>query len=142
MKNIKLKILLSIAYLLIASLAFGQKDTTYINLNDSLVCVNKDVAIFITKELVRKDYLESKVVLLQKDTAALSQIVNLHSKNLDLANKKELAYKSIVANYQLTIKNYDDYVAKENKKLKWSKTKTTISQLALLALAILTIIKL
>lgn len=127
---------------MIASLAFGQKDTTYINLNDSLVCVNKDVAIFITKELVRKDYLESKVVLLQKDTAALSQIVNLHSKNLDIANKKELAYKSIVANYQLTIKNYDDYVAKENKKLKWSKTKTTISQLALVALAILTIIKL
>ena len=107
-----------------------------------MVCTSKGIAILITKDLVRKDYLEEKVLLLEKDTATLSQIFTKYATALALSNKKEVAYKSVIVDKDLLIHNYNEYILKQDRKLDWSKKKTTISQIALLVLGIFTITKL
>jgi hypothetical protein len=135
----KTKILLSIALLLLTFKTIGQTD---IKINDSLVCINKSVALKITKDLVRKDYLESKTLLLEKDTALLSQLVATHIKNATIATNKEIAYKSVISDYKRSLANTEDYAKQLEKNVRKSKAKTTISQIALIALTIFTIIKL
>lgn len=133
------KILLSIALLLTTFKTIGQTD---IKINDSLVCISKAVAINVTKELVRKDYLEQKTLLLEKDTALLSQLVATHIKNATIATNKEIAYKSVIVNYKRSLVNTELYISQLDKDVRKAKTKTTISQIALIALTIFTIIKL
>lgn len=133
------KILLSIALLLTTFKTIGQTD---IKINDSLVCISKAVAINVTKELVRKDYLEQKTLLLEKDTALLSQLVATHIKNATIATNKEIAYKSVIVNYKRSLANTELYISQLDKDVRKAKTKTTISQIALIALTIFTIIKL
>ena len=133
------KILLSIALLLATFKTIGQTD---IKINDSLVCISKAVAINVTKELVRKDYLEQKTLLLEKDTALLSQLVATHIKNATIATNKEIAYKSVIVNYKRSLVNTELYISQLDKDVRKAKTKTTISQIALIALTIFTIIKL
>ncbi len=127
---------------MIASFSYGQKDTVYLKPNDSIVSINKGLAILITKDLIKKDYLDDKVSLLEKDTANLSKQIIKYIQQLDRADKKEVAYKDIIANKDLIIRNYNDYIVKQDKKLAWSKTKTTLSQLTLLVLGIFVITKL
>lgn len=133
------KILLSIALLLVTFKTIGQ---TNIKTNDSLVCISKDVAIKITKDLVKKDYLEQKTLLLEKDTALLSQLVATYIKNSVIATNKEIAYKAVIVNYKRSLANSDLYASQLYKDVRRAKTKTTISQIALIALTIFTIIKL
>lgn len=133
------KILLSIALLLTTFKTIGQTD---IRINDSLVCINKVVALKITKDLVRKDYLESKTLLLEKDTALLSGLVKQYVKDSTIAGNKEIAYKSVISDYKRSLANTEDYAKQLEKNVRKSKTKTTISQIALIALTIFTIIKL
>ena len=133
------KILLSIALLLVTFKTIGQ---TNIKTNDSLVCISKDVAIKITKDLVKKDYLEQKTLLLEKDTALLSQLVATYIKNSVIATNKEIAYKAVIVDYKRSLANSDLYASQLYKDVRRAKTKTTISQIALIALTIFTIIKL
>jgi hypothetical protein len=133
------KILLSIALLLLTFKTIGQ---TNIKTNDSLVCITKDVALKITKDLVKKDYLEQKTLLLEKDTALLSQLVATHIKNATIATNKEIAYKAVIVDYKKTLVNNELYSLQLQKDVKKAKIKTTVSQIALVALTIFTIIKL
>lgn len=130
---------MSIALLLATFKTIGQTD---IKINDSLVCINKAVAIKITKDLVRKDYLENKTVLLEKDTAVLSQLVKRYIKDSTISGMKEVAYKAVISDYKKSLFNAEDYSRQLEKDVRKSKTKTTISQIALIALTIFTIIKL
>lgn len=122
-------------------LGYGQKDTVIIKPNDSLVIIPKGLAIDITKDLVKKDYLEKKVVLLEKDTAALSQMFAKYVTELTLANKKEEAYKSIIADDKKMMGNFNDYILKQDRELKITKAKSTTAQIFLLIASIFIIIK-
>lgn len=141
MKNIQPKILLLIACLLTVLLGYGQKDTVIIKPNDSLVIITKWMAIDITKDLVKKDYLEQKVVLLEKDTTVLSQISAKYVTELSMAKKKEDAYKSIIADDKKIIVNFNDYILKQDRALKTTKVKSITSQIFLLAAFIFIIVK-
>lgn len=132
------KILLSIALLLVTFKTIGQ---TNIKTNDSLVCITKDVALKITKDLVKKDYLEQKTLLLEKDTALLSQLVATHIKNAIIATNKEIAYKAVIVDYKRTLVNSELHSLQLQKDVKKAKIKTTVSQVALVVLTIFTIIK-
>lgn len=138
-KNMNTKILLSIALLLTTFKTIGQTD---IKINDSLVCINKAVAVKITKDLVRKDYLEHKTLLLEKDTAVLSQLVKRYIKDSTISGMKEVAYKAVISDYKRSLVNTEDYARQLEKNVRKSKTKTIISQIALIALTIFTIVKL
>ena len=141
MKNIKPKILLLIACLLTVLLGYGQKDTVIIKPNDSLVIITKGMAIDITKDLVKKDYLEQKVILLEKDTAVLSQMFAKYVTELAIANKKEEAYKSIIADDKKIIGNFNNYITKQDRTLKLTKIKSTTAQIFLLVSTIFIIVK-
>jgi hypothetical protein len=118
--------------------SFGQ---TVIN-NDSLVFTNKSIAIKITKDLVRKDFLEKKVKLLEIDTFNLAQLVCEQNRVIDLANKKEQQYKNIIAKREEINTSLNDYITAQNKQFAKYKTKTIISQIVMGALLIFTITKL
>lgn len=122
-------------------LGYGQKDTVIIKPNDSLVIITKWMAIDITKDLVKKDYLEQKVVLLEKDTTVLSQISAKYVTELSMAKKKEDAYKSIIADDKKIIVNFNDYILKQDRALKTTKVKSITSQIFLLAAFIFIIVK-
>jgi hypothetical protein len=122
-------------------LGYGQKDTVIIKPNDSLVIITKWMAIDITKDLVKKDYLEQKVVLLEKDTAVLSQISAKYVTQLAFASKKEEAYKSIIDNDKKIMGNFNDYITKQDRALKITKAKSTTAQIFLLIASIFIIIK-
>lgn len=127
-----------IVSLLTAFKSFGQ---TVIN-NDSLVFTNKSIAIKITKDLVRKDFLEKKVKLLEIDTFNLAQLVCEQNRVIDLANKKEQQYKNIIAKREEINTSLNDYITAQNKQFAKYKTKTIISQIVMGALLIFTITKL
>ena len=141
MNNIKPKILLLIVCLLTVLLGYGQKDTVIIKPNDSLVTISKGLAIEITKDLVKKDYLEQKVVLLEKDTAVLSQIFAKYVTELAIANKKEEAYKSIIADDKKIMSNFNNYILKQDRELKITKAKSITAQIFLLVSTIFIIVK-
>lgn len=122
-------------------LGYGQKDTVIIKPNDSLVIITKGMAIDITKDLVKKDYLEQKVVLLEKDTTVLSQMFAKYVTELSMAKKKEDAYKSIIADDKKIIVNFNDYILKQDRALKTTKVKSITSQIFLLAAFIFIIVK-
>lgn len=122
-------------------LGYGQKDTVIIKPNDSLVTISKGLAIEITKDLVKKDYLEQKVVLLEKDTAVLSQIFAKYVTELAIANKKEEAYKSIIADDKKIMSNFNNYILKQDRELKITKAKSITAQIFLLVSTIFIIVK-
>lgn len=111
-------------------------------INDSIVRIPKNIADSIARELNEKDRLVTQNYLLKKDTSTLGKIVVLQKKDLSLFKQKEEAYISIGADYKKTIANYDVVIASQEKKLKNSKLKTTISQILLVALGVFTITKL
>jgi len=121
---------------------YGQKDTVIIKLNDSLVTIPKGLAIEITKDLIKKDYLEQKVVLLEKDTAVLSQMFAKYTTELAIANKKEEAYKSIIADNNKILSNFNNYIVNQDRELKITKAKSVTAQIFLLVTTIFIIVKL
>lgn len=122
-------------------LGYGQKDTVIIKPNDSLVIITKWMAIDITKDLVKKDYLEQKVVLLEKDTTVLSQMFAKYVTELSMAKKKEEAYRGIIDNDKKIMGNFNDYILKQDRALKTTKVKSITSQIFLLAAFIFIIVK-
>lgn len=122
-------------------LGYGQKDTVIIKPNDSLVTISKGLAIEITKDLVKKDYLEQKVILLEKDTAVLSQMFAKYVTELSMAKKKEEAYRGIIDNDKKIMSNFNDYILKQDRALKTTKVKSITSQIFLLAAFIFIIVK-
>jgi len=142
MKSIRLKTLLLIACLWIQYKSIGQKDTTIIKENDSLVSVPKNVAILITKDLLKKDILEEEVAYLKQDTTLLLKSIQAYKKDSALQRLKEQAQLSVIASLNKTIVNCEEYAMKQQRKLKVSKAKTTISQLALLVTSVLLISRL
>jgi len=142
MNNIGLKILLPIVFLLIQYRSFGQKDTTIIKQNDSIVSVTKSTAISITKDLLKKDILEEENAYLKADTSLLLKQIAAYKKDSALNSIKQEAHLSLIGSYNKSLINCEEYAMKQNKKLRNSKTKTTISQIFLLAVSIFAISKL
>lgn len=142
MKSIGLRTLLLIACLWIQYKSIGQKDTTIIKENDSLVSVPKNVAILITKDLLKKDILEEEVAYLKQDTTLLLKSIQAYKKDSALQKLKEQAQLSVITSLNKTIVNCEEYAMKQQRKLKVSKAKTTISQLALLVTSVLLISRL
>jgi plasmid maintenance system antidote protein VapI len=118
--------------------SFSQKDTTHL---DSIVCIKKSIAKKIALDLVKLDevvavnsVLNSNIDILKKEVLNRDSVIVLKGKQFDLSNQQ---YINLMLKYDIVNKQLSD----ERKKLKWSKTKTTISQLALLGLLIKIAIK-
>jgi hypothetical protein len=119
--------------------SFSQKDTTH--LIDSIVCIKKSIAKKIALDLVKLDevvainsILNSNIEILNKQVSNRDSVIALSNKKYDLSNQQ---YINSMLKYDIVNKQFID----ERKKLKWSKTKTTISQLVLLGLLIKIAIK-
>lgn len=104
--------------------------------------LSKEIAVSVAKELNEKDKLVKDIKLLVEDTVNLSKIISQQDKSIALYKTSEKAYKSIIEDNKKIQSNYQEIIDKENKKLRWSKTKTTISQILLLGLGVFTITKL
>ena len=104
--------------------------------------VPKNVAILITKDLLKKDILEEEVAYLKQDTTLLLKSIQAYKKDSALQRLKEQAQLSVIASLNKTIVNCEEYAMKQQRKLKVSKAKTTISQLALLVTSVLLISRL
>lgn len=141
MKNIGLRILLPIVFLLIQSKSIGQKDTTIIKQNDSIVSVPKSTAILITKDLLKKDILEEENAYLKADTSLLLKQIAAYKKDSVFNHIRNEAQLSIISSYNKSLMNCEEYAMKQNKKLRRSKTKTTISQIFLIAASLFAISK-
>lgn len=118
--------------------SFSQKDTIHL---DSIVCIKKSIAKKIALDLVKLDkvvainsILNSNIEILNKQVANRDSVIVKTSKQFDLSNQQ---YINSMLQYDIVNKQLNS----ERKKLKWSKTKTTISQLALLGLLIKIAIK-
>ncbi len=114
--------------------SFSQKDTT--RLVDSIVCIKKSIAKKIALDLVKLDevvavnsVLKSNVEILKKQVENKDSVIVLENKKYKLSNEQ---YINSMLKYDIVNKQLSD----ERKNLKWSKTKTTISQLAFLGLLI------
>lgn len=121
---------------MIVSNAIGQKDTLILKTNDSLVCVTKNVALSITKDLLKKDILIEEVDYLRKDSSLQSQIIKTYQKDSATFNIKEKAYVDAIGMYKRSLLNCEEYGRKKNKELQRTKIKSTGSQLFLLLMVI------
>lgn len=142
MKSTLSKILWLIAFQLIVFNAIGQKDTLILKTNDSLVCVTKNVALSITKDLLKKDILLEQVEYLKKDSSLQSQIIKTYQKDSATFNIKEKAYIEAIGMYKKSLLNCEEYGRKKNKELQKTKIKSTGSQIFLLILSIFVVSKL
>jgi hypothetical protein len=118
--------------------SFSQKDTIHL---DSIVCIKKSIAKKIALDLVKLDevvainsILNNNISILNKQVKNRDSVIALNNKKYDLSNQQ---YINSTLQYDIVNKQLNS----ERKKLKWSKTKTTISQLALLGLLIKIAIK-
>lgn len=108
---------------------------------DSVVVIKKEVAKKIAKDLNRLDECLATKTILDSNINLLTQQINNKDSIIFLEKKiSQLNYENYLSEkykYNITSKQYLD----TQKKLKWSKTKTTVSQLALVVLAVLIAIK-
>lgn len=124
------KILLSILFLLISLKGLSQKDS--VTVNDSVVRISKSVAQRI---LIAAD----SIPVLIKETTSLKKELNDY-KALVIVRDNQIKVKQdsirilsgIVTNQEQQKQILLGTISSKNKQLKWSKTKTTISQIALL----------
>ena len=143
MKLTTLKILWLIAFLLIQYKSIGQKDTTIvIKPNDSVVSVPKNVAIWVTKDLLKKDILEKQVTYLKIDSAYQSNLIELYKKDSSTFYIKEKAYIDAIGMYKKSLLNCEDYARRKDKQVAIHKFRSTVSQGFLLILSIFVITKL
>lgn len=127
---------------MIQSKAIGQKDTTIVIKNDSVVVTTKQTAIFITKDLLKKDILEEEVEFLKKDTSLLQKQIAVYKSDSVLHKRMEQGYLGAINNYQKSLDNCQQYARKKEKELAKTKFKSTASQAFLLILSIFLITKL
>lgn len=142
MKSTLLKTASLILFLLIQFNAIGQKDTSVIIKNDSVVITTKQTAIYITKDLLKKDILEEEVEFLKKDTSLLQKQIAVYKNDSLLHRRMEQGYLGAIGNYQKSLSNCEQYARKKEKELAKTKFKSTASQAFLLILSIFLITKL
>ena len=118
---------------------FSQTDTTV--RVDSIVCIPKYIAKKIAKDLVILDektainkLLESDIDIYKKIIVNRDSVVTLKTKQLDLSHQQY-----VNSSMQYSIVN--EQLNKQRKSLKFSKFKTTISQIALIVVTIFYAIK-
>jgi uncharacterized membrane protein len=113
---------------------FSQKDTTKVN--DSLVCIPKSIAKKIAIDLNNLDECDTINKVLTKSLATSTKIINNRDSVIILKDKQlKLSYDQRLNDsikYDIVNKQLSD----TRKSLKWSKTKTTISQIAFIALLV------
>lgn len=141
-KFILSKTALLVLCLLIQFKGIGQKDTTIIKTNDSLVVTTKETAIFIVKDLLKLDIVQKENEYLKQDTSLLQKQINSYKK--DSLTNKQIAqgYLGAINNYRISLQNCEDYARKKDKELAKVKFKSTASQAFLLILSIFVITKL
>jgi hypothetical protein len=113
---------------------FSQKDTTKVN--DSLVCIPKSVAKKIAIDLNKLDECDTTNKVLVKSLEISGNIVKNRDSVILLKDKQlKLSFEQIFNDsikYDIVNRQLND----TRKSLKWSKTKTTISQIAFIALLV------
>lgn len=119
---------------------FSQKDTTKIN--DSLVCIPKSVAKKIAIELNKLDECDSSSKVYDKALATSSKIIKNRDSVIVFKDKQIKLYVDKNVNDSLKYNILNNQLSDTKKSLKWSRTKTTISQIAFIAVLIKLVIKL
>ncbi len=142
MKFTLLKTVLPILCLLIQYKSIGQKDTTIVKNNDSLVITTKQTAVFITKDLLKLDIVQKENEYLKQDTSLLQKQISLYKKDSATYKLMEKGYLGAIGNYQKSLDNCEQYARKKDKELAKTKFKSVVSQVFLGILAIFTITKL
>ena len=142
MKFTLLKTVLPILCLLIQYKSIGQKDTTIVKNNDSLVITTKQTAVFITKDLLKLDIVQKENEYLKQDTSLLHKQISLYKKDSATYKLMEQGYLGAIGNYQKSLTNCEQYARKKDKELSRTKFKSVVSQVFLGILAIFTITKL
>ena len=124
------------------SLSYSVKSqtTTKVVTNDSLVCFTKDIADSILHTQHAKDALAQENKLLKLDTTTLLKLINQYKKDSVTQSKKDQVLIQLKADYNKVIGNYDATISNLDKKLFWSKFKTTSTELVLLTSIIYIII--
>lgn len=113
---------------------FSQKDTTKVN--DSLVCIPKSIAKKIAIDLNALDDCDTTNKVLVKSLATANKIINNRDSVILLTNKQlKLCYDQRISD-SIKYGLVNDQLNDTRKSLKWSKAKTTISQIAFLAVLI------
>ena len=136
------KIALLILCLLIQFKGIGQKDTTIIKTNDSLVVTTKETAVFIVRDLLKLDIVQKENEYLKQDTSLLQKQINSYKK--DSLTNKQIAqgYLGSINNYRISLQNCEEYARKKDKELAKVKFRSKASQAFLLILSIFVITKL
>lgn len=121
---------------LLSSIAFSQTSTVLItDTKDSLVCLPKSVAKEVVKDLIRKDSLESELVVITKNKRIMES--NLILKDSIITNKdKEISIyklKGVDLLYEISLKNkqiieYRDLSTKLEKQLNKAKRNKLITE--------------
>lgn len=122
--------------------AIGQKDTTIIKANDSVVSTNKQTAIAITKDLLKKDILEEEVAYLKQDTSLLQKQIGIYKKDSVIHRQMEQGYLGAINNYRKTLDNCEQNYRKKEKELNKTKFKSAVSQAFLFIVSLILITKL
>ena len=142
MKFTLLKTVLPILCLLTQYKSIGQKDTTIVKNNDSLVITTKQTAVFIVKDLLKLDIVQKENEYLKQDTSLLQKQISLYKKDSATYKLMEKGYIGAIGNYQKSLDNCEQYARKKDKELARTKFKSVVSQVFLGILAIFTITKL
>jgi len=109
--------------------------------SDSIV-IPKKIAQNIIKDLIVGDSCKAENQLKDSVIALKDKIINSDSVTIKKKDEQLLLTNNIVGMKDKIISNQEDSYHKLEKKLKWSKTKTTVSQIALVLLATLLALKL
>ena len=110
---------------------FSQKDT--IAQVDSIVCIKKSVAKKIAKDLVKLDEVTAINKVLENDIDIYKNIIENKDTIIALkTNQFNLCTQQYI-NSSLQYKIVNNQLNDSRKKLKWSKFKTTVSQVLLVA---------
>lgn len=121
--------------------SFSQTDSTKVKIDSNTVKINKEVALFTAKELLKKDALEKENVLLKEDTTTLRNEIKQYKADSVLFYNKQSIFTSIQKDNEKIKSNYQEATDKLSRQLKWSKAKTTSAEIALLAAVIYIIIQ-
>ena len=111
------KTALLVLCLLIQFKGIGQKDTTIIKTNDSLVVTTKETAVFIVKDLLKLDIVQKENEYLKQDTSLLQKQINTYKK--DSLTNKQIAqgYMGSINNYRVSLQNCEEYARKKTRNL-------------------------
>lgn len=126
------KTALLVLCLLIQFKGIGQKDTTIIKTNDSLVVTTKETAVFIVKDLLKLDIVQKENEYLKQDTSLLQKKIDSYKKDSLINKQIAQGYMGSINNYRISLQNCEEYARKKDKQLAKVKFRSTASQAFLL----------